>query len=756
MPGSYLLAANSPGINETGHWAIVGANMGVSISDATSPTSTITLAETTSGSAKLQWTITNSNGCFSYDTVTVTNLGGEMPVDAGADQTLGHCYSATQSTFLSGSYAGSGIDGQQGTWTVVSGTNVPNINDIHNNLTSVSNLIEGVYVFQWDVTGVCVSGSDQVTVTVPPPTPDVTDAGGTVQNLNFCDGRTEIVLEGIAPLYTGETGEWSQVSGPGGATIVNPTNPITSVTGLDGTSNYTFLYKITNGATNCESHAGVNVHYSAPPTIDITSDEIDLACGTKQTTIAYNSTGGGALTWQIISGPVTAEHPVIPTPEYAVITNPLIVGGLSEGGVYIIQMHKAAAIGTTCDDAYDRVAVIASRPADGANAGTDQLLSCHIDTSTLVGNIPVSGIGTWSQVSVPNIATIVDSHESSTVIRDLENGTYVFRWTTSNGLFCGQNEDDVNVVVADVIPVTVDAGPDQTVCINTPVYLDGNYPAHNEWGRWIITPNTGITISDDSDPKATVTGMVANSTYTLEWYMYNMCDTIVDTMIVTTNDTQGPIVADAGGDNCLASGTTTFNLDGNDPSPGTGVWTVVSGPNTPTITDNTLYNTSVTGAVDGTYRFEWAISSGGGCLPTLDTVIITIAPEATTADAGPDQSICGTAGNISVTMAANTPTQGVGKWVQVSGSGGVVIDDDTIPTTSMSGFIEGNFQFAWVISETNSGIAHNFDDVEGIKSTLENYFNRFLAGELKAESNSCEKYSRKNLAKNFVELIDRK
>ncbi len=64
--------------------------------------------------------------------------------------------------------------------------------------------------------------------------------------------------------------------------------------------------------------------------------------------------------------------------------------------------------------------------------------------------------------------------------------------------------------------------------------------------------------------------------------------------------------------------------------------------------------------------------------------------------------------------------------------------------------------FARIISETNSGVAHNFDDVEGIKSTLENYFNRFLAGELKAESNSYEKYSRKNLAKNFVELIDRK
>jgi len=112
-PGTLAsLSANSPGVNETGVWS--GGCNGVTVNNITSPTSSITISGGSSGNATLRWTITNSDGCSSFDDVVITNIGGITPVTAGPDQNLSQCYSSTQSTNLNGSNGGSGINGQHG------------------------------------------------------------------------------------------------------------------------------------------------------------------------------------------------------------------------------------------------------------------------------------------------------------------------------------------------------------------------------------------------------------------------------------------------------------------------------------------------------------------------------------------------------------------------------------------------------------------------------------------------------------------
>ena len=61
--------------------------------------------------------------------------------------------------------------------------------------------------------------------------------------------------------------------------------------------------------------------------------------------------------------------------------------------------------------------------------------------------------------------------------------------------------------------------------------------------------------------------------------------------------------------------------------------------------------------------------------------------------------------------------------------------------------------FAEILRETNSGISLNFDDLPGIKNALQNYFNLFNENKLMVKPGAYEKYSRKNLAKQFVNLI---
>ena len=61
--------------------------------------------------------------------------------------------------------------------------------------------------------------------------------------------------------------------------------------------------------------------------------------------------------------------------------------------------------------------------------------------------------------------------------------------------------------------------------------------------------------------------------------------------------------------------------------------------------------------------------------------------------------------------------------------------------------------FAKIIRETNSGVAIDFNDREGMKTALLNYYDLFCEDSLITNPNSIKKYSRKNLANKFMELI---
>ena len=102
---------------------------------------------------------------------------------------------------------------------------VLNIVDPNDENTRVNGLIEGVYVFRWTVTGPCATGQDEVTITVPAATQDITDAVVERRNIRFCDPNvTTAVLKGNVPQFAGETVEWTQVGGPAlpAGSILNP------------------------------------------------------------------------------------------------------------------------------------------------------------------------------------------------------------------------------------------------------------------------------------------------------------------------------------------------------------------------------------------------------------------------------------------------------------------------------------------------------------------------------------------------------
>lgn len=701
------MSANTPGTGETGAWS--GSGAGITVSPLNSPTANITAAAGSSGNATLTWTITNSNGCVSTDQVVITNRGGVTPVSAGPDILTSAiaCYSTTASATMAASFDGTNIDGQTGVWTVISGPNTPVITTQGSNTTTVTGLIQGTYTLRWTVSGPCVNGFDEMQIFVPVATATLTSLGS-ASTQTFCDNRTSALLTAPAPLYVGETVTWSYVSGPAGSVITSPNSSTTSVTGLNGTagSTYVFRYTITN-SFGCTANVTRTITFVAPAaSLTITGGNQVLACNATTASISFTSTGGNQTQWRLLSGPTGTTYPT----SWTNTNSPANVTGLNNFGTYVVQLQRIVTGATnTCPPVTAQVNVTTSKTPTASNAGSGQLLACSVFSTQLAANQPATGAGTWYQVSGPNTATIVDNNLYNTNINGLINGLYTFRWVISGGPGCTTNQANVRVAVANIPPTIANAGPDQNVCFNTPVILAGNAPVLNETGTWTVTPSAGVTISNINSPNAIVTLPNASTAYTFTWTITNGCGTSFDNTVITTFSTQGPVASNAGTDQCLSAGTTSITLTGNNPTPGTGLWTKLTG-GTASITTPTAFGTAVTGMANGIYTFEWAISSGT-CAVSRDTVMVTISAPVTVSNAGSDQNLCVTSTNF----AANTPIIGTGTWSEVSAPGGYTIANPNSPTSSITGLVAGVYTFRWTIS--NGSCTASTDDVQLFVST---------------------------------------
>lgn len=701
-PGTSLLHANTPvNANEIGVWSINSVNnAGITIQSASNPNSSITLNNNAIGTTTLRWTITNNNGCATYDEIKITNIGGVAPVNAGPDQVLGNCFSTVTCATLSATNGGIGSGGQTGIWTLVSGPSVPAINPANNPSTKVCNLIEGTYIFRYTVQGPCVTGFDDVTIVVPPPTQEITLANSNTSGGSalYCGLVNTLTLNGNAPLYAGETVRWEQTAGP--TVVINtPNNPSTTVTGMTSYGNYCFNYSIINTSSGCQKSSAICYTLYETGTVNAGADQI-LPCNITSATITPTKTGTGTLNYRIISGPSGVfTYPTVYKPSN-------VITGMLNPGTYRVEVNYVFGLG--CPSVSDYVDLTVSRPPTGANAGSDQNFACNSTSTQLAGNNPAltgMGIGNWSQVSGPNTSTLVPlSNYVCNVIGTIP-GLYTFRWTIRGGNACPENFDDINVVIPDTSLTLSSAGNDRIVCSNSPIILHGNNFRVDETAKWTVTP-AGVTFSPNNTVATpAVSGMAANTTYTFVYTISNTCGSIsYDTVLITTSSSAGPSIADAGQDQCLSAGTSVISLHATTPTSGSGYWKQVSG-NSVHITDSTLNTTTVTGAVNGSYKFVWLVSIDGCTNTSTDTVSVSISGTTTTANAGVDITTCAT----SYTLTGNTPVFGTGRWTQISGDGSAVIAAPTNPVTSVTNLVTGIYTFRWTIS--NGICSSNYDDV---------------------------------------------
>jgi len=186
------------------------------------------------------------------------------------------------------------------------------------------------------------------------------------------------------------------------------------------------------------------------------------------------------------------------------------------------------------------------------------------------------------------------------------------------------------IVTVNPLPKITAVPVSSPICSNQPANITLTSNITNTSYTWTSVASNGITGNTNQGSGVVTTAiqdvLVNNAstpgtvTYTITPYN-GTCPGPVKTATITVQPL--PVQSLPGADDEICS-TTTYSLKGNDPSPGTGKWTQISGPAV-TFSDDTKPNAVVNGLIAGSsYQFKWTITATPTCPPNSNAVNIIV------------------------------------------------------------------------------------------------------------------------------------
>jgi Secretion system C-terminal sorting domain/PKD domain len=426
------------------------------------PSNSITaLTNLVQGTYSFRLVVTDNNGAASSDTVQViVNAAppppNQLPVaNAGADISI---TLPLNNTTLNGS-ASFDPDGTitNYRWTKISGPASSTIANPSNVTTTLSNLVQGNYLFMLSVTdnsGAIDTDTMAVIVNAAPPPPNqlpVANAGAdiTIQlptNNAVLDGSASYDLGGSIVAYT-----WTKISGPSQYAIVNSYAATTVVNNLTQ-GIYVFQLTVTDNDGAVDRDSMTLIVNAAPPSnqIPFANGGADITVTLPSNSISLNGSGSfdpdGSIvnySWTKINGPSSYT---IANPGAAVTQ----VTGLVQG-VYIFKLIVTDNAGATASDSVSVFVVTPNNASPISNAGKDTTVNLPVTSITLNGNASKDPDGVlltyqWRQLSGPAGAEISSSKSAITSVNNLQEGKYEFELKVTD-IQGASSTDNVKVTV---------------------------------------------------------------------------------------------------------------------------------------------------------------------------------------------------------------------------------------------------------------------------------------------------------------------
>lgn len=434
-------------------------------------------------------------------------------------------------------------------------------------------------------------------------------------------------------------------------------------------------------------------------------------------TNTINITGSGSVEgatitsyeWSLVSGTGgTMTNTTSPT---------VTISGLA-AGIYTYRLLVKASNGEMAQDQV-KVTVVTTNVAPVANAGPDINLTLPTNSVTINGsgtdaNGTVTAY-TWTKVSGPT-ATMAGNTTATLTLTNLVAGTYVYSLkVTDNNAATGT--DNVTIVVnsatSNQLP-TVNAGTDKTVNLPTNTAnltatatdADGTIASY----LWEKLSGPTATMTNSGTPTLSLSNLLAGTYVFRISVTDNNSATATDQITVTVIAANQAPVANAGANINLTLPTNATNIVGSgsdaDGSVSTYAWTVVSGPNTPTLTNAASATVSVSNLIAGTYTLRLTVTDNAAAT-SFDEVQIIVNPAVVNvppvANAGVDKNITLPTNSTSMTGSGSDPDGTIASysWTQTSGAA-ATMTNTTNPTLSVSNLVAGVFEFTLTVTD-NTG-----------------------------------------------------
>lgn len=592
----------------------------------------------TDGFAVIILETTGNGDCVAEDDTLLVLFTAAPTVDAGVDQSV--CEN-NPTVNISGTES-SGIatvkwsgDGTFGNTNVRNTTYTPSATELSLGTATISFTA---------TTGSCNPVTDEMEITyTDAPT---ADAGPDVE---VCANNAVVNLNGSVTVGTG--GVWSTTAGTGSFGDINNLNTTYTPSNDDTTAGSVELYLTTTGSGSCtEVTDTMVISFTPAPTVDAGSDE--TVCGNNSTVALAGSasvaTGG---VWSGGTGNFNPSNNNLSTnytPSDAEI---------NAGTVTLILTTTGHG---TCSAVTDNVTITIT-PEPTVDAGSPISVCKNNPTATLAGSVTISTGGTWSggDGTISNENSLTSTYLPTDA--ELTAGSVTLVLTTTGNADCSAETD--NVTITYTPSPTIDAGGDQVVCGDLADVSLNAVTTVATGASWTHTGSGTLNDANILNPVYTPhknDTLVGSVQFTVTSTGQGNCIAVTDQMTVTF---QSVPEADAGVDQVACTNEFPVQLDG---SGSAAVWTTDgSGTFNNANLLNAAYTPSAADTIAGTVNIVLTTTANGQCAAVSDDMDVSIfsSPIAT---AGPDQSVCADAGNI--TLAGSTLFATGGEW-STNGSG---------------------------------------------------------------------------------------
>jgi gliding motility-associated-like protein len=614
-----FLNATAP-LYGTGTWSVFSGK--ATFTNINDPRTSVT--NIGKGKNILLWTVTNMI-CSLTDSLIITN--NELDINAGYDQVVCENRASIEGTVPSASSTGQ--------WSVLVGS--ASFLDGRSYSTKVSGLVNGTNKLIWSITrGSCVN-SDTVSIVCNMPS---SASAGPDQFL----ANGNAILDGDNPVVG--TGKWSIISGA--ANFANENLYNTATTGLNPGAN---ILRWTITYNNCSTFDEVTITNGTIEKVDAGQDQI--LC-TNQTTLEAARPQYGFGIWTVQKGSANFENNEAYNSR---VTN------LAPGTNILRWSVVVSGI-----EFYDTVTLVNNQPTL-ALTGPKQILC--IDSSGLVANIPVQGIGRWTLEGGSGIIQNPLQHNSK--VTGLSNGDNIFRWTITKGTCVSS----ALYVITNDRTTIADAGLDQTICDDKTTLMPA--PAYVGTGEWSVVSGSGRFNNNE------VTGLARGKNILRFTIRKNNCSSY-DDMVVISNK---PTTASAGLNTIVC--VDSINLSANKANAAIGEfgrWSILNGSGQ--ISDSTLNTSMVKRLAEGVNVLRWTINNNG-CISSSE---VQINYAYVNSVAGISRVTC----DNHIILNANNPSLGKGEWSVVGGSGTAVFTDPFSPNTEVKNLDQGKNILRWTIT----------------------------------------------------------